>query len=226
MTVLRSTDEGRHSPGEGPWWCETWWFGFWTGEGAVAGFTELTLVPNQRRCWYRAALVRHGEPLLLMDEMDAPLPRRQELEVKAEGLWADHVCEVAMKQWTLANEAHAVALDDPDDAIGRAYGTVTPMAFDLEWYATGPVAALSIIAGIEQAGYRQPGEVHGLIELPGGSLTIVALADRRHSWGPIVLPPVAERPAGAHVPLRLPLPFDVVIDDTLTTEGWVRTRRP
>lgn len=237
MTEYVPADDGAHPPGEGPWWCETWWFGFWTPDRLVSGFTELTLLANQGRSWYRAALARQGRALLLIDELDAPAPR-QGLEVKAEGLWADHVCEQPMHQWTLANEAYAVALDDPEDAIGRAYGTVTPMAFDLEWYATEAVQPIVDDArGADDApgarhrgfaavrGYRQLGEVHGVIELSGGALTVVGSGHRRHTWGPVALASVADRPDGPWVPFRLPAPFDVVVDDTLTSQGWVRTRR-
>ena len=56
--------------------------------------------------------------------------------VKAPGLWAEHTFDAPMQQWTVANETYATALDDPDDALGRAYGVPTAVAFDLEWYAT------------------------------------------------------------------------------------------
>ena len=42
---------------------------------------------------------------------------------------------MAFEQWTVANEAYAVALDHPDDALGRAHGRPAPVAFDIEWYA-------------------------------------------------------------------------------------------
>ena len=61
--------------------------------------------------------------------------------VKGEGLWAEHHCVAPMEQWSVGNEAYASALDDPDDALGRAYGDPTPIAFDLEWYATGDAVA-------------------------------------------------------------------------------------
>ena len=54
------------------------------------------------------------------------------------GLWAEHVCDAPMEQWTVANETFATALDDPDEALGRGYGTPTALAFDLEWYALAP----------------------------------------------------------------------------------------
>ena len=49
-------------------------------------------------------------------------PRSDPLLVKAHGLWAEHMCDAPMEQWTVANETYAAALDDPDDALGRAYG--------------------------------------------------------------------------------------------------------
>ena len=56
--------------------------------------------------------------------------------VKGEALWAEHHCDAAMQQWSIGNETYASAIDDPDEALGRAYGDPTPIAFDLEWYAT------------------------------------------------------------------------------------------
>ena len=65
------------------------------------------------------------------------MPRRADpLLVKGDGLWAEHTCDAPMEQWTVANETYAAALDDPDEALGRAYGVTTALSWDLEWYAT------------------------------------------------------------------------------------------
>jgi len=227
----REVDERRHQPGEGPWWRESWSFSFADGAG-LGGYTELTLFPAQNRSWYRCVLARLDQPLLVIEDLGAPLPR-QDLELKSEGLWADHICEAPMRQWTVANEAYAVALDDAEEAIGRGYGVPTPVAFDLEWYATGRAdapadAPVELLAD----GYRQSGEVHAVIELPGGPLSFVARAWRDHRWGPFVLPDIVEIDADANeaapaqrVPWRLPSPFDAVVEDVLTSDGWHRHRR-
>jgi hypothetical protein len=97
------------------------------------------------------------------------------LLVKGEGMWAEHICESPFEQWTVTNETYASALDDPNDAWGRAYGTPTPIAFDLEWYATAPPEPI-------EGGYRQDGEVHGLIEVGSGSVAEVLRASRTHRW--------------------------------------------
>ena len=36
------------------------------------------------------------------------------LEIKPPQMWADHVCDVPFRQWSVGNEAHGVLLDDPD----------------------------------------------------------------------------------------------------------------
>ena len=89
------------------------------------------------------------------------------------------MCDAPMEQWTVANETYAAALDDPDEALGRAYGMPSAVAFDLEWYATGPPVTLP--AG---DGYEQDGVVHGIVELPGGPLRLTEVPARRwHRWG-------------------------------------------
>ena len=139
--------------------------------------------------------------------------------VKGEGLWAEHHCVAPLEQWSIGNETYAAALDDAGEALGRAYGDPTPVAFDLEWYATAaptPLEPPGDRAGIE-FGYEQRGVVHGAIECwakPPIELTEVP-AHRWHRWvtsgrraaglGPLVLPDGrgAHRRAGAvRVPRR------------------------
>ena len=219
---LPAAAEGRHPTGEGPWWCERWWFD-WSRPSGDAGFVELALLPNQRRAWYRAALIVPGQPLLAVVDHDAPVPRVG-LELRSTGLWADHTVESPFRQWTVANEAFALAVDDPDELTGRAYGTPVPLAFDVEWYAAGPPVPRSPGG---TAGYAQVGEVDGLVDRGGGRRDVLAGTGRRlHEWGPLRLPDADDRPmadgAPARVPDRWPAPFDVVVTDLLGTDGWRR----
>ncbi len=80
--------------------------------------------------------------------------------IKGEAMWAEHFRDAPMEQWSIGSETYASALDDADDALGRAYGIPTPIAFDLEWYAE------SVPSAIED-GYEQTGVVHGAIEVLG-----------------------------------------------------------
>ena len=86
-------------------------------DGSVGVVTGYRLHRTAAPAWYWAALARRGEPLLHVTEWDVPA-RSDPLLVKAHGLWAEHVCDAPMEQWTVANETYAAALDDPDDALG------------------------------------------------------------------------------------------------------------
>ena len=194
---------------------EEWLFTSWMPRlGVISGYRIVGRVG-----WYWAAVVRPGEPLIHVTDWAVPL-RSDPLLVKGDGLWADHTCDSPMQQWTVVNETYATALDDPDEAIGRAYGDPTAVAFDLEWYATN---APQPVGG----GYTQAGVVHGVIELAGtaGLHLEEAPAQRWHRWGdhlkPVLLPE-----AFAHVGVRAPFAFPdgTVADWALTRDGW-RARR-
>ncbi len=202
-------DEDRHPPDGEPSWAETYVFDLWT-PGAAA-FTWLTLLPVQRRAWYWSVLVRDGEALLHVADNDLPLPTAG-LRVRTTGLWADHHCEAPFEQWTVRNECHAVALDDPADALGRAYGTAAAVAFDVEWYAAGPATA---VAG----GYTQVGEAHAVIEVTGGPLELVGPAARSHTWGPLAIAAVDVAAAGRST-VYFRGPDTLTVARTLTDSGW------
>jgi hypothetical protein len=208
--------EGRHDDAVVEEWLFTCWMPPDAHEpiGVVSGYRILRK-GRAATSWYWAAVARPGEPLLHVADWHVP-PRPDPLLVKGDGLWAEHVCDAPMEQWTVSNETYATALDDPDDALGRAYGTPTAVAFDLEWYAT---AAPSPVPD----GYEQAGVVHGDIELAGGAGLHLdeAPAHRWHRWadelGPVVLPP-----AFAHTGVRAPFAFPdgTVADWALTPDGW------
>ena len=166
--------------------------------------------------WYSCAVVRVGLPLLHAVEMVGPALRNdRSLLLKAEGLWAEHECESAFAQWTVANELYAVALEHPDDALGRAYGTPTAIAFDIEWYATTD-------AVVVEGGYTQTGTAHAVIELPDSPIDGEFVASRSHRWG-VWTWGAAPRVEG----LRAPVRFDrAVIDRVVTPSGWHQGQRP
>jgi hypothetical protein len=199
---------------------EEWVFACWAADGSVGLVSGYrTHRSPGRPNWYWAALVGRDRPLLHVADWQVPA-RVDALLVKAPGLWAEHTVDAPMQQWTVTNETYATALDDPAEALGRAYGVPTPVAFDLEWYATAPPERID-------DGYGQPGVVHGLVELAGGPLHLEEVPARRwHRWG-AALAPLALPAALAHTGRRAPFAFPdgTVADWVLTPDGW-RTRRP
>jgi hypothetical protein len=195
---------------------EEWTFSFWTADGSAGGIVLLRLLPADRSAWYWSALARAGEPLLHVADWDVHAPKTG-LAIRSHALWADHICEAPFEQWTVANEAYAVALEDPEDALHRAYGSAAPIALDLEWYAGSRASRI-------EGGYEQEGEVHGQAELASGRLELDAAPARRtHRWAEALGPLPAEA-AIAHLGPRAPVAFPdgSALDLVLTPDGWRR----
>lgn len=139
------------------------WFDFAAPDGALAGFAALTL-PAGRPGWFWAALARDGRPVVLVRDLDVPPPRSpSSREIRAEGLWADLVCETPLEHWTIGLEAFGVALDDPDEALRGERGDRVALGFDLEW-ETEPG---STVGAVED--YVQTAAVHGEILVGDGA---------------------------------------------------------
>ncbi|MBI4883990.1 MAG: hypothetical protein HY826_08045 [Actinobacteria bacterium] len=205
--MLVDADEFRHEASE----VEAWW---WWGRSPDSGtgvFVGLEL--RGRRFDYWAGLVRTDEPYLYLEELDGT-GLRQGLEIKPPEMWADHQCDVPFRQWSLANEAHGVLIDDPLDVLQRPYGIPTPTTFDIEWYSTVEPTALS-------SGYEQCGEVDARIELANGAISCCGPGHRLHVWGDSCSPlPVAIVAGGRRLlaPYRRPNAPGVV--QVLTDRGW------
>ena len=201
-----------------------------SGDGAVGVISGHRIVG--RTAWYWAALARSGRPLLHVADFDVPV-RADPFVIKGEAMWAEHVCDAPLEQWTIGNETYAAALSDPEEALDRAYGIPTPIAFDLEWYAvsapsTSPSpepAARSAGDAAPVHGYEQAGVVHGAIEILGeDTLELVEVpAHRWHRWtSGDALAPIGLPDAAAHLGGRAPFRFPdgSVLDWVLTPTGW------
>jgi hypothetical protein len=215
--------DGRHP--DAP--VEEWVFAAWTADARLGLVSGHRIVG--RTSWYWASLAREGHPLLHVTDFDVPV-RSDPFIVKGEALWAEHHCDAVMEQWSIGNETYASALDDPVAALGRAYGDPTPIAFDLEWYATAPPTPLEPVgerAAVDH-GYEQPGVVHGDIEILGEPrLELVEIpahrwhrwTTERHGFGPLTLSEVT-----VHTGVRSPFAFPdgSVSDLVLTPRGWAQ----
>ena len=176
-TVVDPADERAHPPGGEPLWGESWYFDFTDEAGSLGGYVRIGLVPNQGTCWYCGCLVGEGRPLVTVIDHDVPIPRSGSLEIRTEGLWADHTVEVPLDHVTLGLEAFAVGLDDPAELYGRQFGDQVPLGFDLEWEAQGPA-----VAGGHGA-YRQTCQVGGEVLVGREELDLEGRGERAHEWG-------------------------------------------
>lgn len=86
------------------------------------------------RASFRADLEIDGALVRVHDD-DVPLPRGPLLEVRADGLWAELVCEVPGEHWGFRLEAFGLRYDDPAEAEVSDRGERLPVGYDLEWEA-------------------------------------------------------------------------------------------
>ncbi len=170
-------DEGRHQPGPGRNWEESYGFDFAAADGSVGGYVRLGVRPGDGVAWYWAAVAGPDRPLVLVRDHDVPLPRGRSLEVRTSGLWADHTCETPLEHWTVGLEAFGVALDDPREAFGGERGDLCALGMDLEWESAGD--ARSSAGG----GYEQRCTVHGEVLVGAERLEVDGTGWRTHRWG-------------------------------------------
>jgi hypothetical protein len=182
VIVSGPADEGRHEPADGPFFNESWYFDFSRDDG-TGGYVRLGLYPNQQVAWYWASVVSPELGLVTVRDHEVSLPRGAALEVRADGLWAECICETPMEHWSLGLEAFAVRLDEPGDAYRGEIGERLPLGLDLEWEATTPVYDYPYDDGELGAHYEHSGIVHGEILVGNERIAFEGRGERDHSWG-------------------------------------------
>jgi hypothetical protein len=204
---LAAADEGRHRDVA----VEAWWWWAWADDASAGLFVGFEL--RGVRFDYWAGLVRRGEPYLYVEELDGS-GLHGGLEIKPPEMWADQHCDVPFRQWSLGNEAHGVLLDDPDEALRRAFGTPAPVTFDVEWYASAPPTPIA-------HGYEQAGTVDAQVELLEGVFELRGPSRRVHVWAVPFVPDDMAMPvvdADRRGPYRRS--DGVGVQQALTPSGW------
>lgn len=176
--TLAPADERAHAPGAERLWGESWYFDFASRDGSLGGYVRLGVYPNMDVAWYWACLVGEGRPLVTVLDHDVRPPKPGSLEVRADGLWADHTVEEPFEHVSLGCEAFAVAVDDPSEVYGDLRGDRVPFGLDLEWETDG---AAYPWPGTTR--YEVPCTVHGEVLLGDETIAFDGVGQRDHSWG-------------------------------------------
>ncbi|MBM3673002.1 MAG: hypothetical protein FJW86_12595 [Actinobacteria bacterium] len=182
---LDPNDERPHAPTDDGDWRETW--GFDLADVDLVGALRLTLIPAQRVCSWWTLVEGPDVGLIVVRDDAVALPRRPEsLEIRADGLWGELVCETPFEHWGIALEAFGLRVDDPNDEVGERL----PVGLDLEWELTGSPSRVELDGG---ARITHPGRVHGDLLVADERIAVNAAARRDHAWGRI--PPEAWPPS-------------------------------
>ena len=119
---------------EDPWWTESWSLDF-AGDDGLGGYLRLAKLANQGVAWFWSYLVGPDLGLVVVRDHEIPLPPSR--TVRAEGLWAELVCETPGEHWSIGLEAFGVRLDSPADAFAGEIGARVAVGLDVEWETSG-----------------------------------------------------------------------------------------
>ena len=158
---------------------ESWGFE-WGEHDGTGGFVRLALHREKRIAWFWAYLFRPGVGPVVVRDHDVTLPRGAALEIRAEALWSELVCETPGEHWSIGLEAFGVALDEADDALRGEIGTRIALGFDFEWETSG-APFTTTRAGI--AYEEQPGVVYGEVLLGRDRIPLETVGRFEHTTG-------------------------------------------
>ena len=174
---------------------EQWQFDFWSPEHDLGGWTHFTYDLASRSGWYVTALIGVHRPLVLVVDPKIQIPQlSQSLEFRAEGIWAQHVCETPLEHWTVGLEAFGVTLEAVEDAMGDQWGKRTGVGLDLEWERAGDPEKTD-------GGFSQHCSVSGEVLIDQETIDLNADGWRSRSWGTTL--GVVNRPAGSSIHIRV-----------------------
>jgi hypothetical protein len=170
---------------------EAWGFEWGTADGN-GGFVRLSLHREQRVAWYWAYLLRPGLGPVVVRDHEVMLPRGRALEIRADSLWSELVCETPGEHWSIGLEAFAVALDKREDVFTGEIGERIAFGLDIEWETTGEEAVDGVMPGRVRGDVlvgreTRPVDTPGLFTHAVGDAdlvdrTIIAWDDGSWSW--------------------------------------------
>jgi hypothetical protein len=180
MATPDAADEARHPAGEEPLWNESYYLDWFAEDLSVGGYVRIGFYPNLGRVWYWACLVGPDRPLVTVIEHDVAMPSSaSSLEVRHDGLWADHAIEAPNDHMSINLEAFGLELDDPADVYGDARGTRVPFGFELDFHTDRAAYLWPPVT----PRYEIPCRVEGHVQVGSERIEVEGWGQRDHSWG-------------------------------------------
>jgi hypothetical protein len=180
MAVPAAGDEGRHRAGAETLWNESYYFDWFAEDGSIGGYVRVGFYPNLGKVWYWACVVGRDRKLVTVLDHEVALPaNNQSLELRSDGVWADHNIEAPLAHVSVSLESFGLELADPCEVYRDPRGIRVPFGFELDWetdraaYLWPPVTPR----------YEIPCKVSGEVIVGSQRLEISGWGQRDHSWG-------------------------------------------
>jgi hypothetical protein len=98
----------------------------------IEGSLRLSVTDSTASFLAQVVVPKVGVVVVRDDEV-APPRRDDVVVVRAEGLWAELLCETPGEHWSVGLEAFGVRFDSAAEAASSDRGERVPVGFDLEW---------------------------------------------------------------------------------------------
>lgn len=104
------------------------------GPDGTQGRVELE-IPATGRARYEVHLSGPalGDGVIVVRDADVRPPKGRLLEIRADGLWAELVCETPGEHWSFGLEAFGLRFADEEEAATSDVGDRLAVGLDLEW---------------------------------------------------------------------------------------------
>jgi hypothetical protein len=111
------------------------------GADGTAGSVMLDVPSDGSRARYEARLSgpELGDGVIVVRDHDVIPPRGRLLEIRADGLWAELVCETPGEHWSFGLEAFGLRFENEQEAATSDIGERIAVGLDLEWEIPGIV---------------------------------------------------------------------------------------
>ena len=161
MGTLDPLDERRHTPDDVELWNESYYLDWFSEDLSLGGYVRIGFYPNLHRVWYWACLVGPDRPLVTVIQNDVALPRSEtSLELRHDGLWADHVVETPVEHMSINLEAFGLQVEDPSEVYrAEPRGERVPFGLELDFHTDRAAYLWPAIT----PRYEIPCRVHGEI---------------------------------------------------------------
>lgn len=106
-----------------------------SGADGTRGLVSLDVPGDGSRSTYEARLEgpQLGDGVIVVRDDDVRPPRGRLLEIRADGLWAELVCETPGEHWAFGLEAFGLRFASEEEAATSDVGDRIAVGLDLEW---------------------------------------------------------------------------------------------
>jgi hypothetical protein len=145
----------------------TWSLEF-TDDRGCTGSIRLAIPPHDAptggsgaSCAFETLLHLPGVGVVVVRDDEVPAPRGKALEIRADGLWAELICETPGEHWSFGLEAFGLRFDTAEEAATSDVGDRIAVGYDLEWETPDRVVG-DLLVGRE----TYPLDAHGTFTTP------------------------------------------------------------